>query len=106
MAERSGKTAYPKIGVWYDGENEIHLSIEGQGFSTVNARGSSERGNPHLFKKLARYLRDAGLPAPDLGKLKTEKTLQEDAALTVVKWAMELTNALQAARELGLPNGR
>lgn len=103
MAQHSGRTAYPKIGVWYDGDKEIHLSIEGQGLSTLNARASSERGNPHLFKKLAKHLRNAGLPAPDLDKLNTEKFLQEDAALKGVKWASELTHALEAAREMGLP---
>ena len=42
MAERSGKTAYPKIGVWYDAERGgIHLSIGDHGLSTVNGDGGS-----------------------------------------------------------------
>jgi hypothetical protein len=65
MTKRAGKTAYPKIGVWYDDELcEIHLSIEGQGLSTVNGKAASARGNPHLFKKLAKVLRDSGKPHP------------------------------------------
>lgn len=64
---RSGKTAYPKIGVWYDEEKgDIHLSIEGQGLSTVNGNPESMRGNPHLFKKLAKALHEAGKPSPPL----------------------------------------
>lgn len=61
----SQKTAYPKIGVWFDSAaGDIHLSIEGQGLSTVNSNASSKRGNPHLFNKLAKALRDAGMPHP------------------------------------------
>lgn len=67
LVERSGKTAYPKIGVWYDAEKgDIHLSIDGYGLSTVNANAASDRGNPHLFNKLAKALRDSGKPHPTL----------------------------------------
>ena len=61
------KMVYPKIGVWYD-ENDktIHLSIEGQGLSTVSSDPNSVRGNPHLFEKLAKLLRDVGVPHPPL----------------------------------------
>ncbi len=66
MADRSGKT-YPKIGVWYDVENDdIHLSIDGQGLSTVNAHSASVRGKPHLFNKLAKALRESGKPHPTI----------------------------------------
>jgi hypothetical protein len=65
----SGRTAYPKIGVWFDeAKGDIHLSIEGQGLSTVNAKASSERGNPHLFNKLAKALRDCGKPHPEIAE--------------------------------------
>ncbi|HEY6816851.1 MAG TPA: hypothetical protein VI168_15040 [Croceibacterium sp.] len=61
----TGRTVYPKIGVWYrEDTGHIHLSIEGQGFSTVNADPASKRGNPHLFGKLARMLRDVGATHP------------------------------------------
>ena len=67
MVERSGKTAYPKIGVWYDEEGgDIHLSIGDHGLSTVNCDGGSKRGNPHLFNKLAKALRDEGKPHPPI----------------------------------------
>lgn len=65
MTSRSGKTAYPQIGVWFDEEaGDIHLSIEGQGLSTVTGNATSKRGNPHLFNKLAKALREAGKPHP------------------------------------------
>lgn len=61
------KTAYPKIGVWFDSDGgDIHLSIEGHGLSTVNGIATSKRGNPHLFNKLAKVLRDDGLPHPPI----------------------------------------
>ena len=67
MAARTGKTAYPKIGVWYDEtRGDIHLSIGNHGLSTVNGDGSSARGNPHLFNKLAKALRDEGKPHPSI----------------------------------------
>jgi hypothetical protein len=66
VAGRSGKTAYPKIGVWYDeARGDIHLSISDHGLSTVNSDASSVRGNPHLFK-LAKVLRDEGKPHPPI----------------------------------------
>lgn len=61
----SGKTAYPRIGIWYDEEaGDIHMNIAGHGLSTVNADPCSKRGNPHLFNKLAKALRDDGKPHP------------------------------------------
>lgn len=61
MGERSGKTAKVTIGLWFDEEDgEIHLSIPGQGLSTVSSRPESKRGNPHLFNKLAKVLREQG----------------------------------------------
>lgn len=66
-ASASGRTIYPKIGIWYRADkNQIHFSIEGQGFSTVNANPKSIRGNPHLFAKLGRVLRDAGAEHPPI----------------------------------------
>ena len=63
----SGRTIYPKIGIWYRRDTgHIHFNIEDQGFSTVNAKADSARGNPHLFNKLAKLLRDAGADHPDI----------------------------------------
>ncbi|MER8465990.1 hypothetical protein [Mesorhizobium sp. M1396] len=59
------KSTKLNVSVWYsEKSNRIHIA--GGGFrSTVNADPDSKRHHPNLFKKLARYLRDAGLPAPD-----------------------------------------
>lgn len=60
-----GKTIYPKVGVWYDEKDQtIHLRIAEQGLSTVSSNPKLKRGNPHLFAKLAKALRDAGVPYP------------------------------------------
>ena len=65
MAMRSGKTAYLKVGAWFDEDRgDIHLTIADEGFSTVNADPLSKRGNPHLFNKLAKALRAEGKPHP------------------------------------------
>lgn len=67
MAKRSGKTAQLEIGVWFDEDaGDIHLSIAGEGLSTVNANPASKRGHPHLFNKLAKALRAAGKPHPPI----------------------------------------
>ena len=64
---RSGKTAKVTIGLWFDQEDgEIHLSIPGQGLSTVSPKPESKRGNPHLFNKLAKVLREQGKAGPDI----------------------------------------
>ena len=61
MSEQSGKTASATLGIWYDeNADDIHLSIPGHGLSTLNANEASLRGNPHLFNKLAKVLRDQG----------------------------------------------
>lgn len=70
-ASGSGRTVYPKIGIWYRAETgHIHLSIEGEGLSTVNSDPVSMRGHPHLYRKLARVLRGAGAAHPDLADTK------------------------------------
>lgn len=67
-SERGGKTAYLKMGAWYDDRNgHIHLAIPGTDWfhTTVAPNTESKRGHPNLYGKLARALRDAGVPAPD-----------------------------------------
>ena len=63
----TGRTVYPRIGIWYrEDSGHIHLSIEGQGFSTVGADPAGKRGHPHLYRKLARLLREAGAEHPPI----------------------------------------
>ncbi len=65
MTEQKGKTATISIGVWFDdAAGDIHLSIPGHGLSTVSVNPASKRGNPHLFNKLAKALRDVDRPHP------------------------------------------
>ncbi|HXG81677.1 MAG TPA: hypothetical protein VNJ05_07735 [Sphingomicrobium sp.] len=67
MAEPSGKTGQVAIGLWFDEDaGDIHLSIPGHGLSTDNGNAESTRGNPRLYKKLAKVLRDQGKPHPDI----------------------------------------
>jgi len=67
MAERSGKTAKVTITLWYDDEaGDIHLIVPNHRFSTVNGNPESIRGNPHLFNKFAKVLRDEGKPHPPI----------------------------------------
>ena len=67
-SERGGNTAYLNIGAWFDAETgHIHLTLPHSGWfhTTVSPEASSKRGHPNLYDKLARALRDAGVPAPD-----------------------------------------
>jgi hypothetical protein len=65
VARENGKTATVTIGLWFDAKaGDIHLSIPGQGLSTVSADAASKRGDPHLFNKLAKLLREQGKPHP------------------------------------------
>jgi hypothetical protein len=65
MTEQRGKTGKVTIGLWFDEDaGDIHLSIPGQGLSTINGDATSKRGNPNLFNKLAKALRDQGKPHP------------------------------------------
>ena len=67
MREGSGKTGQVTMGLWFDEQaGDIHLSIPGHGLSTVNGDALSKRGNPHLFNKLAKVLRDQGKPHPEI----------------------------------------
>ena len=67
MGKGSGKTGQVTLGIWFDEQaGDIHLSIPGHGLSTVNGNSASKRGNPHLFNKLARVLRDQDKPHPEI----------------------------------------
>lgn len=62
----SGRTIYPKIGVWFaeDEDGHIRLSIEGQGLTSVTDDPNSVRYHRTLFDKLAKALRASGAKAP------------------------------------------
>ncbi len=67
MNEQNGKTGSISLGLWFNEKaGEIHLSIPGHGLSTINGASQSKRGNPHLFNKLAKVLRDQGKPHPPI----------------------------------------
>lgn len=68
--ERSGgeKTIYLNVGVWYnEKQGNIHLNFRGatQPMTTVS-RDGGKRGHPHLFRKLALCLKEAGMPHPEI----------------------------------------
>lgn len=68
-SEKGGNTAYLNIGAWYDEKtNEIHLTLPNSGWfhTTVNANPESKRGNPNLYGKLSRALKEAGVPGPNV----------------------------------------
>lgn len=67
-SERGGNTAYLNVGAWFNPETgHIHLTLPHSGWfhTTVVPDPNSKRGHPNLFWKLARALRDAGVPAPE-----------------------------------------
>jgi hypothetical protein len=71
---KTGRTVYPRIGVWYrPNTGNIHVSIEGQGFSTVDPDPVRKRGNPHLFRKLALALKAAGAEHPSVEDMGEEE---------------------------------
>ena len=68
---KPGKSIYLDMGVWYDeGTGHIHLTAKNvKGFhATVTDDPISKRGNPNLFAKLARCLKEAGAPHPAVGE--------------------------------------
>ena len=64
-SKRGGKTVYlDNVSIWWNEDtSQIHIRFEDK-ISTVSPDPSSERGNQHLFWKLAECLRDAGAPHP------------------------------------------
>ncbi|MGD0192744.1 MAG: hypothetical protein ABSD74_18550 [Rhizomicrobium sp.] len=70
-SEKGGNTAYLSIGAWYQKESgEIHLTLPHSGWfhTTVNNEPGSKRYHPNLFGKLARALKQAGVPGPDVAE--------------------------------------
>jgi hypothetical protein len=55
-----------ELRVWFDTKS-AHINLAGPGLtaSTVSNDPESARYHPNLYPKLARALREAGVPAPD-----------------------------------------
>jgi hypothetical protein len=61
----TGDTVNIEIGVWYDEKmDQIKLRIPGQDLTSVTNDPGSKRGNPSLYQKLGRVLRDKGAKHP------------------------------------------
>lgn len=72
---QDGKTGRLEMSVWYNEETgHIHLAVPGSAdfITTVNGEAASKRGLPHLYRKLARALREQGRPAPDVGVIEAD----------------------------------
>lgn len=68
-SEKGGNTAYLNIGAWYNASTgHIHLTLPNSGWfhTTVNRDEASKRGHPNLYNKLARALKEAGVPGPEI----------------------------------------
>ncbi|ESQ82047.1 hypothetical protein AEAC466_19200 [Asticcacaulis sp. AC466] len=68
-SEKGGNTAYLNVGVWYNKETgQIHMTLPHSGWfhTTVKEDEKSKRGHPNLYGKLARALKQAGVPAPEI----------------------------------------
>jgi hypothetical protein len=66
-SEKGGNTAYLNVGVWFDRDTgHIHLTLPHSGWfhTTVVNDPGSKRGHLNLYGKLARALREAGVPGP------------------------------------------
>lgn len=64
----AGKTVKLDVGIWFnETTGHIHIADRRHGIiSTICDRPGNKRSHPHLFKKLAKCLRDAGAPAPTM----------------------------------------
>jgi hypothetical protein len=68
-SDKGDNTAYLNIGAWYDrSTGHIHLTLPHSGWfhTTVAPDESSKRGHPNLYSKLARALKEAGVPGPEV----------------------------------------
>jgi hypothetical protein len=66
---KPGKSVYLNVGIWFNEETgNIHLTAQNvEGFhTTVNSRPDSVRSHPNLFAKLAKVLKGAGAPHPEI----------------------------------------
>ena len=68
-AEGGENTAYLNVGVWLNSATgHIHMTLPHSGWfhTTVSPDADSKRGHPNLYGKLARALREAGVPSPEV----------------------------------------
>ena len=68
-SEKGGNTAYLNVGVWYEAQTgQIHMTLPNSGWfhTTVNDNPDSKRGHHSLFAHLARALKEAGVPHPEI----------------------------------------
>jgi hypothetical protein len=70
---KPGESVYLSVGIWYnEKDGEIHMARrvipkDGSRFHTrVGASSTNVRGHPSLFKALAKCLKEAGAPAPEV----------------------------------------
>ncbi|TMJ18862.1 MAG: hypothetical protein E6G92_03275 [Alphaproteobacteria bacterium] len=62
----AGKSITLELRVWFDPvSKQIKLAGPGLTASTASNDPASRRYHPNLYRKLARCLRDAGVPAPE-----------------------------------------
>jgi hypothetical protein len=72
---KPGKSVYLDVGIWFDeNQGHIHMTAKGvDGFhTTVAPNPDSKRGHPNLYMKLAKCLRDAGAPHPEIPNVDEE----------------------------------
>lgn len=68
QADKPSKTVQLDVGIWYnEGSGHIHLAAKNAFVTTVNNDPVSVRGHPNLFGKLAKCLKEAGVPHPKIG---------------------------------------
>jgi hypothetical protein len=68
-SEKGGNTAYLNIGVWYEAETgQIHVTLPHTGWfhTTVSTNPKSKRFHRSLLAQLARAMKEAGVPYPDV----------------------------------------
>ena len=74
-SEKGGNTAYLNVGIWYDKDTgHIHMTLPHSGWfhTTVTNDLDSKRGHANLFAKLARALREAGVPHPPVDDISSQ----------------------------------
>lgn len=74
-SEKGGNTAYLNVGVWYNQDTgQIHITLPNSGWfhTTVYDNPESKRGHRNLFAKLARAMKEAGVPYPVVNEQEPE----------------------------------